>query len=229
MLTINIDVPSAPPEPYFVQLFKISTFENVAAKLEPVLIYEGNPGTVQHLLMSDESEAVFKARVVGPGGVCSEFVIDETGYNGTNYNTLPENTTIMTFPIKATISALKDTEVINWMLDLRVPDKSIKRAIFLSKGSYGDANDIEYTSFGISIGPLAGDRTVYVDLTDNLIYDGGAPATSTQYNRDYDTGELTDLTIWSLDTQLTCNSVVEISTNATTIYLQGILILHLGS
>jgi hypothetical protein len=229
VLSISIDAINPPPKPYFVQLFKISGMLPYSMSLDPQLIYEGGPGTIQCLLLPNEIEAVFKARVVGPGGICSEYVIDETGYNGSYYNVTPEDTLIVSYTISNSIAVTSGADEQLWLMNFRIPTgTNIKRALFLSRGSYGADVASDFTVLGLSLGLAPEDRTVYIDMVDDPIYVGGIVGSSyINYMRNYDTGNIPNPTAWDIDNELCCYFLVNCDENDT-IYINGTLVLELG-
>lgn len=80
LLDIEIIPDRNTPLPYHVQIFRTTSTTVRSSKAKDELIYEGS--LENYLYIPTETEPFYiKARVVGPGGVCSPFVISDEMYS----------------------------------------------------------------------------------------------------------------------------------------------------
>jgi len=70
IISVQITVTEEPPRPFMVQLFQRSGTKSSTPAESSIVVYEGDPGQVQLVIGQDENPE-YRARVVGPGGVSS--------------------------------------------------------------------------------------------------------------------------------------------------------------
>ena len=70
VLSAQISVIDAPPQPFMIQLFRESGTASALPVESATVVYEGDPGMTQ-LLVGQKEKPRFRARTVAPGGVCS--------------------------------------------------------------------------------------------------------------------------------------------------------------
>lgn len=240
VLSINVSVASPPPEPYFIQVFKvIPSFGS--APLRSDLIYEGGPGTIQLLLTEDDVEVAIRARVVGPGGVCSEMEIDDGPYSGTYYSpsfgAAEPRDKIISIPVEVTISSLgpgRDKFGLARTFRAPHPGGRVYRAEFFSKGSVAhDALIVpDLDKLELLITSSVGSKEVTLDILSDLYQTDTAHmdfSVATNYIASYhETYDPEDAPYWLEYTNIYVYVVANAgSDNVDTVTVAGTLMLYL--
>ena len=102
ILDINVTVQEQTPSPHFVQIFESGTPFQSAPSGD--VAYEGSPGGIRILLQPGLSR-YYAARVVGPGGICSQLVSCDTQFIAPAIvypSNMPEEF-VLTVPVSAQI------------------------------------------------------------------------------------------------------------------------------